>query len=266
MRANGSSMYGFRDLAYTIDKMEQGADVNLQVLGEDHKLYAEQLNLILNAAGKTSPEIIYYAYILLKDGKMSTRQGKVVLLADFLDEAASRAREKVEAQCADLPEGERQAIAEKVAIAAVRFAILKVNPNKNVIFDWESSLSFSGDTGPYVQYSCARINSILRKYDGPVKDVASDFPLTQDAEWALVMKLADFASVVAACVANRNVAPIAQYALETARLFTTFYHDCPVLTAESESLIRARIQLCRATLQTQTTALSILGIDALERM
>ncbi len=266
MRANGSSMYGFRDLAYTIDKMEQGAAVNLQVLGEDHKLYAEQLNLILNAAGKTSPEIIYYAYILLKDGKMSTRQGKVVLLADFLDEAASRAREKVEAQCADLPEAERQAIAEKVAIAAVRFAILKVNPNKNVIFDWESSLSFSGDTGPYVQYSCARIHSILRKYDGPVEDVASDFPLTQDAEWALVMKLADFPTVVAACVANRNVAPIAQYALETARLFTTFYHDCPVLTAESEALIRARVQLCRATLQTQTTALSILGIDALERM
>ena len=266
-RANGSSMYGFRDLAYTIDKMEQGADVNLQVLGEDHKLYAEQLNLILKAAGKTSPETIYYAYILLKDGKMSTRQGKVVLLADFLDEAASRAGEKVETQCADLPEAERKAIAEKVAIAAVRFAILKVNPNKNVIFDWESSLSFNGDTGPYVQYSCARINSILRKYDGPVDcAVDSEFPLTQDAEWALVMKLAEFPAVVAAAVENRNVAPIGQYALETARLFTTFYHDCPVLIAETPALIRARIQLCRATLQTQTNALSILGIDALERM
>jgi arginyl-tRNA synthetase len=265
-RANGSSMYGFRDLAYTIDKMEQNADINLQVLGEDHKLYAEQLDLILKAAGKDSPEIVYYAYILLKDGKMSTRQGKVVLLSEFLDEASSRAQEKVDEQCHDMSEEERKAIADKVAIAAVRFAILKVNPNKNVIFDLESSLSFSGDTGPYVQYSCARINSILRKYekDPGVPDAAC--PLEQDAEWQLLINLAEFPVVIAAAAKTRNVAPIGQYVLETARYFTTFYHECPVLIAETDELIRGRVQLCQATLQTLTNALSILGIDALERM
>lgn len=265
-RGNGSSMYGFRDLAYTIDKMAQGADVNLQVLGEDHKLYAEQLERILTAAGKTAPEPIYYAYILLRDGKMSTRQGQVVLLEDFLDEAARRAQEKVDEQCTDMSEEERKEIANKISISAVRFAILRVNPNKNVIFDWENALSFNGDTGPYVQYSTARINSILRKFGEVPTEIAPDFPLTADAEWALMTHLAQFSEVVATATANRNVASIAIYALETARLFTSFYHDCPVLVAETQALKIARVQLCQATLQTLTNALGLLGIEALERM
>ena len=265
-RANGSSMYGFRDLAYTIDKMERGADVNLQVLGEDHKLYAEQIAMILRAAGYEVPEAIYYAYILLRDGKMSTREGQVVLLADFLDEAARRAQEKVDEQCVELSEAERIEIANKVGIAAVRFAILRVNPNKNVIFEWETSLSFSGDTGPYVQYSTARINSILRKYGEVSQSISDDFPLVADAEWALLTHLAAFQDAITSAVANRNVASIGTYALETARLFTTFYHECPVLVAETEALKVARVQLCQATLQTLTNALGILGIEALERM
>jgi len=266
MRANGSSMYGFRDLAYTIDKMDKGADVNLWVLGEDHKLYAEQLSLILRAAGKEPPEPVYYAHILLKEGRMSTRQGKVVLLSEFLDEAASRAAKKVEQQCTDLSSDERNAIAEKIAISAVRFAILRVSPNKNVIFDWESSLSFTGDTGPYVQYCCARINSILRKFGEVPRELPEDDPLEHDSEWMLMTKLATYPETVALAIARRNVAPLAQFALETARLFTTFYHDCPVLAAKTDEQRVARAQLCSATLQTITNALGILGIEALERM
>lgn len=266
MRANGSSMYGYRDLAYTIDKMEQGADVNLWVLGEDHKLYAEQQRLILAAAGKPAPETIYYAYILLREGKMSTRQGKVVLLSEFLDEALRRASAIVEEQCADLPAEERRAIAEKVAVGAVRFAILRVAPNKNVVFDWETSLSFSGDTGPYVQYSCARINSILRKAGQCPNGPEGPIPLTTDAEWSLLTRLASFPGTIAAAAAQRTCAPIAQYALDTARQFTAFYHECPVLQAESEALRRARLQLCLATRQTLANALGVLGIDVVERM
>ena len=265
-RANGSSMYGFRDLAYSMDKMSHGADVNLQVFGEDHKHYAQQLELILKAADKPVPESIYYAYILLKDGKMSTRSGEGVLLEDFLDQAEERARVKIDEQCADIDEAERKEIARKISISAVRFSILRVNPNKSVTFDWESSLSFSGDTGPYVQYSTARINSILRKFGEVPTEIAKDFPLTADAEWALMAHLASFTDVVATATATRNVASIGVYALETARLFTGFYHDCPVLVAETEELKVARVQLCKATLQTLTNALNLLGIEALERM
>jgi arginyl-tRNA synthetase len=203
---------------------------------------------------------------LLREGRMSTRQGKVVLLSDFLDEATSRARGKVDEQCTDLPESERASIAEKVAIAAVRFAILRVNSNKNVIFDWESSLSFTGDTGPYVQYSCARIHSMLRKFGAAPGEPGADFVLDHDSEWRLLTKLCELPQVIGSAAVTRSVAPIGQFALEAARDFTTFYHDCPVLTADTEARKRSRIQLCAATLQTITNALGILGIEALERM
>jgi len=266
MRSNGSSMYGYRDLAYAIDKQERCADINLMVLGEDHKLYAQQQEYIVNAAGYQAPEAVYYAYILLTDGKMSTRQGKVVLLSEFLDEAARRSSECVAKQCAEIPAGEQAEIARKVAVAAIRFAILRVNPNKNVIFDWESSLSFSGDTGPYIQYSCARINSILRKHGRAVDSIPENAALETDAEWALAMKLASFPGIVRNAAEQRNCSPIAQFALDTARLFTAFYHACPVLAAETEALRDARLQLCVATRTALENALNLLGIEALERM
>ena len=270
MRSNGSSMYGYRDLAYTMDKAERGADVNLIVLGEDHKLYSQQLALILGAAGQSVPEPVFYSYILLREGKMSTRQGKGILLSDFLDEAARRSAEKVDEQWAasgaDLPAEEREAIAAKVAVAAIRFAILRVGSNKNVIFDWESSLSFSGDTGPYVQYSCARISSILRKLGAFPTAPEDPFPVETDAEWQLVTKLASFPSVVAMAVGQRACAPIAQFALETARAFTAFYHECPVINAATEAQRNARAQLCAATRTTLENAVQLLGIETLERM
>ncbi len=266
MRANGSSLYGCRDLAYSIDKNEIGADVNLMVLGEDHKLYAQQMALILGAAGYPAPEPIYYSYILLRDGKMSTRQGKVVLLSDFLDQAEALAAERVAEQCKDLTPEEQQTIAQQVAVAAIRFAVLRVNPNKNVTFDMDAALSFQGDTGPYVQYCCARICSILRKYDGEDLEPAGEFPVETDAEWALLTKIAEFPGVVAGALRQRATAPVAVFVLDLAHLFATFYHECPVLTADSPAMVQARIAVCRATLQTLVNALGILGIEAPERM
>jgi arginyl-tRNA synthetase len=266
MRANGSSMYGYRDIAYTLDKRARGADIDLQVLGEDHKLYQQQLALILQTVGADVPETIYYAYITLKEGKMSTRHGNVVLLSEFLDEATTRSLARVREQCTDLAPAEQEAIAAKVAVAAIRFAILRVGPNKNVVFDWDSALSFSGDTGPYIQYSCARINSILRKFGEVPHEVAEEFPIRHDAEWRLVVQLAAFPELIATCVRQRNAAPVATYALETARLFTAFYHDCPVINAESPALRNARAQLCLATRHVLENALQLLGIETPERM
>lgn len=267
LRSNGSSMYVYRDVAYTIEKMSKGADLNLIVLGEDHLMYMQQIALMLAAAGMGAPEPIYYSYILLKEGKMSTRQGKVVLLSDFLDEATARAAGRVDEQCKDLGAEERKAIAEHVAVCAIRFAILRVGANKNVIFDWDASLSFTGDTGPYVQYSCARISSILRKL-GLALPVAppADFPVETDAEWALLSRLATFPEVIENAANARSVAPVAQFALETAHSFTTFYHECPVRDAPTEAQRIARGLICAATRTTLENALGLLGITALERM
>ncbi len=163
-RANQSSLYGYRDIAYNLYKINRAADRNIVVLGEDHKLYYKQLSTILNFVGQNPPEVVHYSYVLLKDGKMSTRQGNVVLLSDFIDEATERAQKAANEAWDSLPEEEQKSIAVKVGVGAVKFSILKINPVKNVTFDWESALSFVGDSGAYLQYTCARIMSICRKY------------------------------------------------------------------------------------------------------
>jgi arginyl-tRNA synthetase len=266
-RANGSSMYGCRDLIYSIEKQEKGADYNLMVLGEDHKLYAQQLALILEAAGYPAPETIYYSYILLKEGKMSTRSGKVVLLTSVLDQAEAIALEKVTEQFPDLAGAEREDIARQVAVAAIRFAVLRVKPSKNVVFDMETALSFQGDTGPYIQYCCARIRSILRKWDQALPDLSScAFAFDEEGEWRLVLKVADFPDIVKEALLLRSCAGIGNYLIDLAHVFTTFYHQCPVLTAKTEVQQESRILLCALVLQTLSNGLALLGIETPERM
>ncbi len=266
LRANGSSMYLYRDIAYTLEKIERAEDANLIVLGEDHKMYAEQLATIIRALGKTPPEPVFYAYILLKEGKMSTRKGTVVLLADFLDEAEARAREKVDQQWPDHPEVERADIARIIGIGAVRFAILTVRPNRNVIFDWETALSFNGDSGPYVQYSCTRIASILRKYGGDPAAVPDTVAMTHDAEWALLLRMARVPDDIAVALQGRNPGILANAALDVARLFSAFYTECPVLAAENDAARVTRIALCIAVRRVLVNLLGLLGIEAPERM
>lgn len=267
MRANGSSMYMYRDIAYTLEKIARGGDMNLIVLGEDHKMYFEQMKIIISAMGKEPPEVIHYSYIILKNGKMSTRQGTVVLLEDFLDEAIRLARERVEEQCTDLPVEERAKIARIIGIGAVRFTILSVRPNRNVVFDWDTALSFIGDSGPYIQYSCTRIASILRKYGSSPEELDKNrVIITHGAEWNLIFRLAGVKSDISMALNTRNPGIIATAALDIARKFSVFYNECPVLTAPDEKTRESRIKICVATRQVLINLLSLLGIEAPERM
>ena len=265
-RANGSSMYMYRDIAYTLEKIERATDYNFIVLGEDHKMYFEQLATIIRAAGKTPPEPIHYSFILLKEGKMSTRQGNVVLLSDFLDEAERLARVRVDEQWPDRPDAERADVARIIAGGAVRFAILSVRPTRNVIFDWEQALNFNGDSGPYIQYSCTRISSILRKHGEEISDTGTPMTLAEDAEWALVKRLSLVEGDIATALEQRNPAIIANAALDVARRFSVFYNACPVLSAETEELKRSRLLICTAVRQALVNLLELIGIEAPERM
>ncbi len=265
-RGNGSSMYMLRDIVYSLEKADRARDHNIIVLGEDHQMYAEQLALIMRALDVTPPEAVHYSYILLREGKMSTRQGTVVLLSDFLDEAERRAREKVDAQWPDLPDTERAAAARMIGIGAVKFAILSVRPNRNVIFDWEQALTFQGDSGPYIQYSCTRIASILRKY-GDLGDLPGvPVTITHSAEWRLVLRLAEVERDIAAALDGRNTAVLATTALDIARRFSGFYTECPVLSADNENVRKTRVIICLAVKQTLETLLGLMGIEAPERM
>ena len=265
-RANGSSMYMYRDIAYTLDKVEKGADIDMIVLGEDHTMYFEQMRTIVEAMGKKAPESVHYAYILLKDGKMSTRKGTVVLLEDFLDEAIGFARERVDEQWPGLPEDERGEIARMIGIGAVRFTILSVRPNRNVIFDWETALSFTGDSGPYIQYSCTRISSILRKAEDQDAGAEDGFTVSHDAEWDLLFRLAQFPDDVSFALAEKNSGVVATTALDIARRFSAFYNACPVLAAPDALTRHSRLVICRAVRQVLVNALNLLGIEAPERM
>jgi len=267
VRANGSTMYMYRDIAYTLEKIERNGEMNLIVLGEDHKMYFEQMKTIIRTVDKEPPEVIHYSYIILKNGKMSTRQGTVVLLEDFLDEAIRLARERVEEQCTDLPVKTRAEIARIIGIGAVRFAILSVRSNRNVVFDWETALSFTGDSGPYIQYSCTRISSILRKYGYiPPELEKSGVIVTHDAEWDLIFRLAGVNGDISMALSTRNPGIIATAALDIARKFSVFYNECPVLSAPDEHIRESRIKVCIATRQILVNLLSLLGIEAPERM
>ena len=266
MRANGSTMYMYRDIAYTLEKIERAEDHNIVVLGEDHKMYFEQLAVIVRALGKTPPVPVHYSYILLREGKMSTREGTVVLLSDFLDEATRRARERVDDQWPNRSGEEREEIARFIGISAVRFAILSVKPNRNVIFEWDTALNFNGDSGPYIQYSCTRIASILRKYGKVLPERILTMVISHDAEWSLILRLASVENDISVALKSRNPSIIANTALEIARRFSIFYNECPVLNAEKEDVRKSRIALCIAVRQVLTNLLGLLGIDAPERM
>lgn len=265
-RGNGSTMYGYRDIAYTINKLSKCSDNNIIILGEDHKLYFQQLGLILNAVDLVPPEVIHYSYIVLKDGKMSTRKGNVVLLKDFLDEAIARVKERVDTTCSHLSEKEKNTIATMIGIGAVKFSILRVNNQKNVIFDLDSALTFEGDTGPYVQYTCVRIASILRKAKARDLVVSNSIKLETELEWELLLKLAEFDLALASAIELRKPAFVVDYSLNLSRKFNEFYTNCPVLKAEDIDVCSTRIHLCNMTHQVLNIVLSLLGIDVPEYM
>jgi len=264
-RANGTSMYVARDLAYTIFKSEISADANLSVLGEDHRLYQEQLDLILRSSGFSTPDVIYYSFVLLKQGKMSTRQGNVVLLSEFIDMALEKAAARLREANPNLTDGEVQELAETIAVGAVRYGILSVNPTKNVIFDLEESLRFEGNTGPYLQYSCTRIASILAKHGSEVPAMPATLPPLNDSEWALIMEMTRLQDEVRTSASSRNPSSLCAYGFELAKAFNRFYHDSSVLDAAPDEKAM-RLNLCAATGTVLAACLDVLGIQVPRRM
>ena len=264
-RANGTSMYVARDLAYTIFKSEISADANLSVLGEDHRLYQEQLDLILRSSGFRTPDVIYYSFVLLKAGKMSTRQGNVVLLSEFIDMALEKAAARIREANPSLGDADVQELAETIAVGAVRYGILSVSPTKNVIFDLEDALRFEGNTGPYLQYSCTRIASILAKHGGDIPPMPAAPPQLNDSEWALIMEMTKLQDEVRTAANSRNPSSLCAYGFELARAFNRFYHDSSVLDAAPDEKAM-RLNLCAATGTVLSACLDVLGIQVPRRM
>lgn len=261
-RNDKTSLYPLRDLAYTIDKMEENSEKNIIVLGEDQKLYFKQLVVALDMLGYKSPESIHYSFVLLAEGKMSTRNGTVVLLEDFMEEAVS----KVTGYMKKNDKEGNEKIAQSIAYGAVKYAILKVVKEKNVTFDLDAALSFEGDTGPYLLYSYARINSIINKYDGEIPNTIDYSLLKEDIEYEIVKEIANFESVARRALEEFSPHLITNYTYTLTKKFSAFYHECSVLNAESEEIKNARIVLINSIREVIKNCLWLLGIETVEYM
>ncbi|MGQ9582466.1 MAG: arginine--tRNA ligase [Thermoplasmatota archaeon] len=263
-RGDGTTLYTTRDVAYHLYKLAH-CDLAINVLGEDHRLEARQLALALQMLGaRKLPETVFYSFVALPEGKMSTRRGRVVYLDDLIDEALERAREEVRKRRSDVSDEGARAIAEIVGVGALRFNIVRVQPEKQIIFRWEEALNFEGNSAPFVQYAHARCCSILAKAGGCGD--WSEGALAAPEEAVLLRALARFPEVVLEAGEQRRPHMVAAFAHECASALNQFYKSCPVLRAETEELRSARLALVDATRWVLRNALTLLGIGAPEEM
>jgi arginyl-tRNA synthetase len=257
-RADGTSLYPLRDLAYHIDKKKGDS---ILILGEDHKLYHQQITAALSLLKFKAPRAVHYSFVLLQEGKMSTRKGKLVLLEDFMKEALEKAKKEIKKRHGKVKEEN----AKKIAYGAIKYAILKVSVEKNVTFNWEQALNFEGDSGPYLQYAYARICSILRNY-GKKIDEKVEFGLLRDKqEVELIKLLGNFPKIVKDATEQLKPHLISNYVYTLSSQFSLFYNACPVLRAD-EDVRKARLVLIECTKRVLERGLGLLGIEVLERM
>jgi len=258
-RGDGTSLYPLRDIAYAMDVAKKGN--NIVVLGEDQKLYNEQINAALKILEKKTRKAIYYSFVLLHEGKMSTRKGNIVLLEDFMSEALKKAGSELKQRYKKID----NKAAKVIGYGALKYSILKVSPEKNVIFNWQQALNFEGETAPYIQYAYARISSIIKKNKNKIPKKADFSLLNSNEEIELIKKLSSFPQIVEKTAKELRPNTIANYTYELAKQFNEFYHIHNILK-EKKEIKNARLILVNCVRQTLKNSLNLLGIGVLERM
>ena len=225
-RGDGSSLYATRDIAYHMWKWQQSENL-VNILGEDHKLQAKQVGMTLKELGQKVPDVMFYAFIKLPEGKMSTRRGNVVFMDDLLEEAQAQASSVVSSLRNDLSEEQINTIAEAVGVSAVRFNITKVSPDKGFTFRWEEALSFEGESAPFVMYSHTRACSIARKVGRSANmDQIGEIPA---AMYELLRVMGCYVDKLGHSVNENRPHVFAIYMLELATAYNAFYRDCHVI-------------------------------------
>ena len=207
VRRDGTSLYTTRDIAYHLNKMGR-CDIAIDLIGEDHKLSFLRLKAALKLMGvQWEPETIFYAFVNLPEGRMSTRKGRGVYLDDLIDEAIERAYAEVAKRREDLSEAKKREIAETIGIGAVRYNIVRVQAEKSIMFRWEEALNFEGNSAPFLQYAHARACSILAKADA--RRSGDPRLLVHPQEQGLIRWIAKFPSTVREAAEGRRVHAVA---------------------------------------------------------
>ncbi|UCC58515.1 MAG: arginine--tRNA ligase [Candidatus Bathyarchaeum sp.] len=268
VRADGTTLYTTRDIAYHLWKFQRAEKV-INVIGMEQTLPQLQLKLALSALGHVdyAKKLVHFAYNLvsLPGYRMSSRRGRYITLDEVMDGAAERAYEEVSKRSPHLSDEEKRQISEFVGKGAVKYALVEVDPTKPVVFTWDRVLDFEKNSAPYIQYSHARAQSILRKASREPEN--ADYSLLEDPiERDIVLTLARFPMVFLDAAENLRPNSIADYANILADKFNRFYTKLPVIKAKSPGLSDARLALVDATRIVLRNALKLLGIEAPERM
>jgi len=268
-KSDGTTLYATRDLASMFFRKEKlKADYLLYVVGVEQTLHFKQLKLLLKKAGYDwykNIEHISFGHYRFKDVKMSTRKGNVIFMEEVFDKAVKLVSELIEEKNPGLENKEE--VSEMVGLGAVIFGDLVNDRVKDIDFDWKKITSFEGETGPYVQYTHARINSILSKANFKNNNGIIDYRLfCEMPEYELVFELSLFPLAFAKAMRDYKPSHIARYVLNLSKKFNSFYHKCSVLNAKTDNLKACRLKLIKAIKNVIQTCLDLLNIKAPSRM
>ncbi len=275
LRQDGTSVYMTQDIGtaklryedYPIDKM-------IYVVGNEQNYHFQVLAILLDKLGfKWGKDLTHFSYgmVELPNGKMKSREGTVVDADELMDEMVKTARQTSDemGKFADMTEEEKNEVARVVGMGALKYFILKVDARKNMLFNPEESIDFNGNTGPFIQYTYARIRSILRKAEESAVDAGGELDyayLPNEKEVELIQKLAEYPSVVEQAGKDYSPSGVANYCYELTKAFNQFYHDYSVLGAEREDEKKFRLALSRNVARTIRRGMELLGIEVPERM
>ena len=274
LRKDGTSVYMTQDIGtaktrfndYPIDKM-------VYVVGNEQNYHFQVLSILLDRLGfEWGRSLVHFSYgmVELPEGKMKSREGTVVDADDLVDDMIGTAREmgRELGKLDGYTDEEAEAVYRTLALGALKYFILKVDPKKNMTFNPKESIDFNGNTGPFIQYAYARIRSVLRKAEaeGHAVPQQCDADALGARELQLVRSLEQFPKVVAEAGRIYSPALVANYAYDLAKEYNQFYHDCPILREEDAAVRACRLLISRTVSQVIKNALWILGIDVPERM
>ena len=272
LRSDGTSVYMTQDIGtaklryqdYPIDHM-------IYVVGNEQNYHFQVLSLLLDKLGfKWGKDLIHFSYgmVELPNGKMKSREGTVVDADDLMDEMIATARKMSEepGRLQGVPAEERDDVLRMIGLGALKYFILKVDPRKNMLFNPQESIDFNGNTGPFIQYTYARIQSVLRKAedDWAATDISNVAP--NDKETAIIQRLSDFAGAVLDAGRNYSPALIANYVYELAKEYNQFYHDYSILKEEDATLRAFRLRLSATVGDIICRGIGLLGIEVPSRM
>ncbi len=256
-RSDGTSLYSTRDLAYHLEKSDN-SDEMIDILGSDHKLAVDQISIALNLLDGKRPEVVFYEFITLPEGSMSTRRGVFISVDELVDEAIKRALTEIKNRRTDLSEEEALKIATDIGIGAIRYFIVKLSPEKHIVFKWEEALSFDRGCAS-IQYAHARACKLLEKAGFNAGADIQGQTMKHPSEIELVKMLSKFTSVIEESAKINRIHPLAQYAMDLAGTFNRFYKSVPVIGAEEEAVRLLLVDKSRITIR---NCLDLMGIKA----